>query len=161
MISAYDGIRWGSGMPRQFQYERTQSRIGGSLWEYPLRFIENSPIFMADRVTTPLLMVHNDADDAVPWYQGIEYYLALRRLEKEAYLLNYNNERHGLTKRANQKDYAVRMQEFFDHHLKGAPKPAWMEKGVSYRERVKKYGPPTASPFAPAPSPGENEEEEP
>ena len=50
MISAYDGIRWGTGLPRQFQYERTQSRIGGSLWEYPTRFIENSPIFWADRV---------------------------------------------------------------------------------------------------------------
>ncbi|HMJ63486.1 MAG TPA: prolyl oligopeptidase family serine peptidase, partial [Bryobacteraceae bacterium] len=80
MISAYDGIRWGPGLPRQFQYERTQSRIGGSLWEYPLRYIENSPVFLTDRITTPLLLLHNDTDDAVPWTQGIEFYLALRRL---------------------------------------------------------------------------------
>lgn len=137
MISAYDGIRWGTGLPRQWQYEKAQSRIGGSLWQFPMRFIENSPIFQADRVRTPLLMLHNDADDAVPWYQGIEYYLALRRLEKEVYLFNYNGELHGLRKRANQKDYTVRMQQFFDHHLKGAPKPAWMEKGVAYLEREK------------------------
>ena len=90
MVSAYGGIRWGSGLPRQFQYERTQSRIGATLWEAPMRYIENSPVFMADRVKTPLLMIHNDQDDAVPWYQGIEYYLALRRLGKECYLLNYN-----------------------------------------------------------------------
>ncbi|HKG80001.1 MAG TPA: prolyl oligopeptidase family serine peptidase, partial [Pyrinomonadaceae bacterium] len=90
MTSAYSGIRWGTGLPRQFQYERSQSRIGGSLWDYPLRFLDNSPLFRADRVETPLLMIHNDEDDAVPWYQGIEYFLALRRLGKEAYMFTYN-----------------------------------------------------------------------
>jgi dipeptidyl aminopeptidase/acylaminoacyl peptidase len=135
MISAYDGIRWGSGLPRQFQYERTQSRIGGSIWQFPMRFIENSPIFSAERVRTPLLMLHNDNDDAVPWHQGIEYFLALRRLGKEVYLFNYNGEPHGLRKRANQKDWSVRMQQYFDHHLKGAPKPEWMERGIPYIER--------------------------
>ena len=137
MTSAYSGIRWGTGLPRQFQYERTQSRIGGSLWEYPLRFLDNSPIFRADRVQTPLLMIHNDEDDAVPWYQGIEYFLALRRLGKEAYMFTYNGEKHGLRKRINQKDYTRRLQEFFDHFLKGAPAPEWMEKGIPYLQREK------------------------
>jgi dipeptidyl aminopeptidase/acylaminoacyl peptidase len=137
MTSAYSGIRWGTGLPRQFQYERTQSRIGGNLWEYPMRFLDNSPVFRADRVQTPLLMIHNDADDAVPWYQGIEYYLALRRLGKEAYLFSYNGEKHGLQKRQNQKDYTRRLQEFFDHFLKGAPAPEWMEKGIPYIQREK------------------------
>ncbi|HXQ72340.1 MAG TPA: prolyl oligopeptidase family serine peptidase [Pyrinomonadaceae bacterium] len=137
MTSAYSGIRWGTGLPRQFQYERTQSRIGGSLWEYPLRFLDNSPIFRADRVETPLLMIHNDEDDAVPWYQGIEYFLALRRLNKEAYMFTYNGEKHGLRKRINQKDYTRRLQEFFDHFLKGAPAPEWMEKGIPYLQREK------------------------
>lgn len=137
MTSAYSGIRWGTGLPRQFQYERTQSRIGGSIWEYPLRFIENSPVFNAHRVETPILMVHNDNDDAVPWYQGIEYFLALRRLNKEVYMFNYNGEYHGLRRRHNQKDYTRRLQEFFDHHLKGATKPVWMEKGIPWLEREK------------------------
>jgi dipeptidyl aminopeptidase/acylaminoacyl peptidase len=135
MVSAYGGIRWGSGLPRQFQYELTQSRIGGTLWEHPMRFIENSPVFMADRVRTPLLMLHNDQDDAVPWYQGIEYFLALRRLGRECYLLNYNGEPHGLRKKAAQRDYTVRMFQFFEHHLKGAPAPEWMTKGVPFTER--------------------------
>jgi dipeptidyl aminopeptidase/acylaminoacyl peptidase len=137
MTSAYSGIRWGSGLPRQFQYERSQSRIGGSLWDYPLRFVENSPVFRADRVKTPLLMLHNDEDDAVPWYQGIEYYLALRRLNKEVYMFNYNGEKHGLRRRINQKDYTRRLQEFFDHFLKGAPAPEWMAKGIPYLQRDK------------------------
>lgn len=135
MTSAYSGIRWGTGLPRQFQYERTQSRIGGSLWEFPMRFIENSPVFQAHRVETPILMVHNDNDDAVPWYQGIEYFLALRRLNKEAYMFNYNGEFHGLRKRHNQKDYTRRLQEFFDHHLRGAAMPEWMSRGIPWLER--------------------------
>ncbi|HTS24266.1 MAG TPA: prolyl oligopeptidase family serine peptidase [Bryobacteraceae bacterium] len=135
MISAYDGIRWGSGLPRQFQYEKTQSRIGGTIWEYPMRFIENSPIFMVDRVTTPLLILQNDADDAVPWYQGLELFLSLRRLGKEVYLFDYNGEPHHINRRPNQKDYTVRLQQFFDHFLKGAPEPEWMQKGIPYIDR--------------------------
>ena len=130
MVSAYGGIRWGSGMSRAFQYERTQTRIGGSLWETPLRYIENSPIFTADKIATPLLMMHNDQDTAVPWYQGIELFVALRRLGQPVWMLNYNGEPHGLRKPQNQKDWAVRMQQFFDHYLKDDPAPVWMEEGV-------------------------------
>ncbi len=130
MTSAYGGIRWGTGMSRQFQYEKTQSRIGGSLWDETLRYIENSPLFEADKVTTPLLMMHNDQDDAVPWYQGIEMYMALRRLQKPVWLLNYNGEFHGLRKEPNRKDFAIRMQQFFDHYLLGSPEPVWMAEGI-------------------------------
>jgi dipeptidyl aminopeptidase/acylaminoacyl peptidase len=135
MTSAYSGIRWGSGMPRQFQYEKAQSRIGKSLYEAPHLYLENSPIFHIQRATTPLLILHDDQDDAVPWYQGIELFLAMRRHGKEAYLLNYNGEFHGLRRRHNQKDYTWRMMQFFDHHLKGAPAPEWMKKGVPYIDR--------------------------
>jgi dipeptidyl aminopeptidase/acylaminoacyl peptidase len=130
MISAYGGIRWSTGMSRMFQYEKTQSRIGGTLWEAPVHYIENSPIFWVDKVETPLLMMHNDQDGSVPWYQGIEYFVALRRLNKPAWMLNYNGEDHGLGKEQNRKDWAIRMQQFFDHYLKGAPMPVWMAEGV-------------------------------
>ena len=135
MTSAYSGIRWGSGMPRQYQYEQTQSRIGVPLSANPQRYLENSPVFYVERVKTPLLLLHNDSDDAVPWYQGIELYLGLRRNEKEAYLFNYNGEFHGLRRRQNQKDWTIRMQQFFDHHLKDAIKPEWMQKGIPYLDR--------------------------
>jgi len=137
MTSAYSGIRWGTGLARQFQYERSQSRIGGSLWDYPLRFLDNSPLFRADKVQTPLLMIANDEDDAVPWQQGIEFFLALRRLDKEVYMFSYNGEKHGLRRRIDQKDYTRRLQEFFDHFLKGAPAPEWMEKGIPYLQKEK------------------------
>ncbi len=140
MTSAYGGIRWGSGMSRMFQYERTQSRIGGSLWEVPLRYIDNSPLFQADKVETPVLMMHNDDDGAVPWYQGIEFFVALRRLGKPVWMLNYNGAGHGLRTFANRKDWTIRMQQFFDHYLKGAPAPVWMEHGVPALMKGKTLG---------------------
>jgi dienelactone hydrolase len=132
MTSAYGGIRWESGNSRAGQYEGGQSRIGGSLWEFPNRYIENSPLFYADRIQTPLLMMHNDADGAVPWQQGIEMFIAMRRLNKEVYLLNYNGDAHNPRKRANQRDMDIKMQQFFDHHLAGAPMPDWMRAGIPF-----------------------------
>jgi dipeptidyl aminopeptidase/acylaminoacyl peptidase len=135
MTSAYGGIRWESGIGRTGQYEKGQSRIGGSLWQYPERYIANSPLFQMDRVTTPIFWMENDADGAVPWYQGIEYYLALRRLKKEAYMVVYNGEGHNPSKRANQKDIDKKMQEFFANKLLGAPAPEWMTKGIPVIEK--------------------------
>ena len=140
MISAYGGIRWGPGMVRQFQYEKGQSRIGGSLWERPLLYIENSPIFWVEKVRTPLLLLHNDQDDAVPWYQSIEMFTALRRLGKPSWFINYNGEFHGIRKRANQKDWTVRMQQYFDHYLKNAPPPKWLIEGIPATLKGKEFG---------------------
>lgn len=140
MTSAYGGIRWDSGMSRQAQYERTQSRIGGTLWEKPMQYLENSPLFHAPKIETPVLMMHNDDDGAVPWYQGIEFYMALKRLNKPVWMLNYNGEKHGLTKRQNMKDFAVRLYQYFDHYLKDAPAPEWMSEGLPMVEKGIRQG---------------------
>jgi dienelactone hydrolase len=130
MTSAYGGIRWGSGMNRQFQYEKTQSRIGATLWEKPELYIENSPLFHLPKVKTPLVIMANDADDAVPWYQGIELFTGLRRLGKPVWLLNYNGEAHNLVERKNRKDIQIREQQFFDWMLKGEKPAQWLIGGV-------------------------------
>lgn len=130
MFSAYGGIRWGTGLNRSFQYEHGQSRIGATPWESPLRYQENSPLFTMDKVNTPILIMHNDADGHVPWYQGIEYFVALKRLQKPVWLLNYTGEPHWPMKMANRIDFQKRMQQFFDHYLKGSPMPQWMSEGV-------------------------------
>ena len=135
MFSAYGGIRWGSGISRQFQYERTQSRIGGTPWEYPIRYLENSPLFFTDKINTPILIMHNDKDGAVPWYQGIEWFSALRRLGKPAWMLNYRGEPHWPLKPANRQDFQRRMSQFFDHYLQDAPVPKWMKEGVNPVQR--------------------------
>lgn len=140
MFSAYGGIRWETGRSRQYQYEQTQSRIGATMWEAPELYKENSPVFFADKVKTPLLIMHNDKDGAVPWYQGIEYFMALRRLHKPVWLLQYNNEAHNLKERRNSKDLSIRLQQFFDHYLKGEAAPVWMKTGVPAIEKGKTYG---------------------
>jgi dipeptidyl aminopeptidase/acylaminoacyl peptidase len=74
--------------------------------------------------------MHNDNDGAVPWYQGIELFTALRRLDKPAWMLVYNNEEHNLEKWPDRVDLSIRMMQFFDHFLKGAPAPEWMVRGI-------------------------------
>ena len=130
MFSAYGGIRWGSGLARAFQYEHTQSRLGGTPWSTPDRYHTNSPLFTMDKVTTPILIMHNDADGHVPWYQGIEYFVAMKRLGKPCWLLNYTGEPHWPTKLPNKMDFQKRMYQFFDHFLRGAEAPKWMSEGL-------------------------------
>ena len=140
MTSAYGGIRWESGSSRQGQYEQGQSRIGRDLWNGTQLYIENSALFRLPEVTTPVLIMHNDADGAVPWYQGVEMFMGLRRLGKPAWLLQYNNEAHNLRERCNRKDLTIRLQQFFDHYLKGAPEPAWMRDGVPSAKKDYYFG---------------------
>lgn len=135
MTSAYGGIRWRSGMSRMFQYEDTQSRLGTTLWEDAQRYIDNSPIFMADQINTPLMMLHNDHDGAVPWEQGIELFTALRRLNRPAWLINYNDEPHWPQRFANREDWQIRLEQFFDHYLKDEPAPRWLSSGIPALEK--------------------------
>ncbi len=132
MTSAYGGIRWGSGMSRQFQYEMGQSRIGATLWNGLDRYIDNSPVFFADRIHTPLLIEFEDEDEAVPWTQGIELYMAMRRLDRPCVMLQYRGEPHHLKKFPNKLDYSLKMKAFIDHFCKGEPAPEWWTEGVPY-----------------------------
>jgi dipeptidyl aminopeptidase/acylaminoacyl peptidase len=140
MFSAYGGIRWGSGLNRAFQYERTQSRIGKTIWEAPELYIENSPLFGVPNIKTPLLIMHNDDDGAVPWYQGIEMFTAMKRLNKPVWMLNYNGDQHNLMQNANRVDLSIRMRQFFDYYLQGKPAPQWLIEGVPAIEKGESYG---------------------
>ncbi len=140
MTSAYGGIRWQTGMSRQFQYENTQSRIGKTLWEAQDAYLANSPLFHLDKVKTPVVIMANDNDGAVPWYQGIEMFTALRRLQKPVWMLNYNGDEHNLLLRQNRKDIQIREQQFFDHYLKGAPAPKWLKSGIPAKEKGIDWG---------------------
>ncbi len=140
MFSAYGGIRWGSGMARSFQYEHAQSRLGATPWSSPLRYLENSPLFTMDKVQTPILIMHNDADGHVPWYQGIEYFVAMKRLGKPCWLLNYTGEPHWPMHMANRIDFQRRMFQFFNHYLKNQKMPKWMSEGVPAVEQPFELG---------------------
>ena len=137
MISMYSSIYWNTGSANQPIFESSQGRFTGGYWENLEAYARNSPVYYAKNVTTPVIILHNDKDGAVDWNQGIEYYNTLRRLGKDVIMLQYKGENHGLRKPANQKDYTVRMREFFDYHLKGQPAPEWMKKGVSHLDHEK------------------------
>ena len=130
MVSMYSSVYWNTGSANQPIFESSQGRFSGHFLENTEAYIRNSPAYHADKVTTPLILLHNDKDGAVDFNQGITFYNTLRRLGKDVIMLQYIGENHGLRKPENQKDYAVRMREFFDHHLRGMPAPDWMRDGV-------------------------------
>jgi dipeptidyl aminopeptidase/acylaminoacyl peptidase len=135
MFSAYGGIRWETGLSRAWQYEHQQSRIGATIWEAPQLYWENSPLFAVDKIETPILIMSNDHDGHVPWWQGIEFFIALRRFGKPAWLLNYNDEPHWPLKMPDKIDFQKRMSQFFNHYLRGEPMPQWMSEGVPVTDK--------------------------
>lgn len=130
MISMYSLVYKNSGGGNGAIFESSQGRFLGGYWDNWEAYVRNSPIAHAKNVTTPLVILHNDKDGAVDFTQGIEYYNTLRRLKKPVVLLEYVGENHGLAKPENKYDYFVRMREFFDYQLKGAPAPTWWTDGV-------------------------------
>lgn len=128
-ISASNRIRT-NGNYAQDYYEVGKQRMGGTLWEKPAAYVAASPIFKAHKVTAPLLMVNNHDDNDVQFFEGVQFFNALRRLGKKAWMLQYDGEKHALDGLASAKDYTIREQQFFDHYLKGAPAPKWMTRGI-------------------------------
>ena len=132
MVSMYSLIYKNSGGTNQAIFENSQGRFKGGYWDNMEAYIRNSPVYHAQNVKTPLMILHNDRDGAVDQTQGIEYFNTLRRLGKPVILLEYKGENHGLARPPNMKDYTVRMKEFFDHYLMDKPAPKWMEEGIPY-----------------------------
>jgi dipeptidyl aminopeptidase/acylaminoacyl peptidase len=118
---------------RQGLQEDGQARMGGSLWDKPDAYLNNSPILYANKVNTPMLIVHNTADGNVPFAQAEEWFLALRRLRKKVWLLQYDGEYHGFTSFKAAADYTIRLEQFFNHYLKNSAQPQWMISGIPAR----------------------------
>jgi dipeptidyl aminopeptidase/acylaminoacyl peptidase len=130
MVSMYSLIYKNTGGGNGAIFESSQGRFRGGFWDNWEAYYRNSPVFFAKNVKTPLLLLHNDRDGAVDFTQGVEFYNTLRRLGKPVIMLQYVGENHNLRRPPNQRDYTVRMKEFFDHYLMGAPAPEWMLKGI-------------------------------
>lgn len=130
LISFYSGLASGEASAQPY-FETGQGRIGASLAQRPDLYFENSPIFSADQVTTPILMMHNSGDRLVRFEQGLEFYTGLRQLGKKAWMLQYEGGRHELRSMPDAVDYSTRLTEFFDYYLKDAPLPKWMTEEVS------------------------------
>ncbi|HUF46760.1 MAG TPA: prolyl oligopeptidase family serine peptidase [Vicinamibacterales bacterium] len=102
--------------------ENSQDRIGGTLWEYPERYLEHSAIMRADRITTPLLNITGDLDPNVPASQSREIYYALRRLGKTVEWVRYVNGAHRPPNSADEViDFEQRILEWYDKYLKERP----------------------------------------
>jgi dienelactone hydrolase len=138
LVSFYDETYPGSGTLQQGIVEVGQVRMGTNPWESHALFEDQSALFHVRDITTPFMILHGTADNAVDWHQGLELYGAARRWGKQVILLSYPGEPHHLARKENQKDFQERMKQFFDHYLKGTPAPKWMTDGVP---QTKKGGP--------------------
>jgi hypothetical protein len=135
-VRAYNDIRWlTNGSSRQYYYEMFRERMGGTLWTKKDQYIENSPIFDADKITTPLLMMNNEKDGDVLFSYGVEFFNALRRLGKKVWMLEYKGEDHVLSNRIAAMDFHIRMNQFFDHYLKRKAAPKWMVEGIPAKKK--------------------------
>jgi dipeptidyl aminopeptidase/acylaminoacyl peptidase len=114
--------------------------MGVSPWENMELYRSQSPIHHAQKIKTPFLILHGTSDGAVEWNQGLEFYSAARRLGKEVILLSYPGEPHHLSKEANQKDFQIRMKQYFDFYLKDITPPLWIKEGVPHLNK-KRVGP--------------------
>ena len=149
MVSMYSLVYKNSGGSNGAIFESSQGRFKGGFWDNWDAYYRNSPVFFAKNVKTPLMILHNDRDGAVDFTQGVEYFNTLRRMQKPVIMLQYVGENHGLARRPNQRDYTVRMKEYFDHYLTGAPAPDWMVKGVprlKMEEHLKERAKPKPAP---------------
>jgi dipeptidyl aminopeptidase/acylaminoacyl peptidase len=130
MVSMYGSIYWNTGSTDASIFEASQGRFKGSPLQNMEAYVRNSPVYFADKVQTPLIILQNDKDGAVDFNQGVTYYNTLVNQKKDVIFLEYVGENHGLARPTNQKDYASRMREFFDYHLNGAPEADWIKNGV-------------------------------
>jgi dipeptidyl aminopeptidase/acylaminoacyl peptidase len=100
--------------------EKSQDRIGGTLWEYPERYLDHSAILHADRIKTPLLTISGDQDPNVPASQSREIFYALRRLGKDVEWVRYVNGAHRPPNSvAESIDFETRILAWYDKYLKG------------------------------------------
>ncbi len=134
MISMYNSIYWNSGGTDASIFEVSQGRFPKPYWEDMEKFIQNSPVFNASKINTPLLVAFGDEDGAVDFNQGVEMYNTMRRLEKEFILLVYDGENHGLRLRQNQLDYANRTHDWFNHFLRDSEPAKWISDGIPFLE---------------------------
>ncbi len=132
LISMYDELYKQSGQWNGGILETSQGRMGANVtpWNATKLYESESPVFNVTRIQTPFMILQGTADGAVDWDQGLEFYNAARRNGKNVIWLSYPDEPHHLAKTPNQKDFQIRMKQFFDHYLKGAPEPDWMKNGV-------------------------------
>jgi len=135
MVSMYNILYKSSGNTNQPLIQFGQGRMGTTPWEDLALYVSQSPVHHADKIKVPFLILQGTEDGAVDWNQGLEFYTAARRLGKEVILLSYPGEAHHLGNLENQKDFQIRMKQFFDHYLMGKPAPDWMVDGVPFLKK--------------------------
>ncbi len=128
---------WKSSGTNQHRYDYYgQGRFNTNPYDNFDLFVDQSAVFHARNMNTPLLIFQGEEDGSVEWLQAVEFYNGLRFNNKNVILCSYPGEDHHLAKWENKVDFQTRMEQFYDHYLKGKPAPEWMIKGIPYLEKA-------------------------
>ncbi|MEP6762891.1 MAG: prolyl oligopeptidase family serine peptidase [Gemmatimonadaceae bacterium] len=140
LISFYDELYKSAGTVQQGITTVGQVRMGAGVtpWNAHNLYVEQSPISHVQNIHTPFMILQGMEDGAVDYVEGLQFFNAARSNGKEVILLSYPGEAHNLTNRDNQKDFTIRMKQYFDHYLMDKPAPKWMTDGL---QQVNKGGP--------------------
>ncbi len=132
LISFYNELYKSTGTVQQGITTVGQVRMGANVtpWNAHDLYEDQSPIFHVRNIKTPLLILQGMEDGAVDYVEGLQFFNAARQNGKQVILLAYPGEAHNLTNRDNQKDFTIRMKQFFDHYLMDKPAPRWMTDGL-------------------------------
>lgn len=108
--------------------EEGQGRMGASPWVSRERYIDNSPFFFLDRISTPILIAHGTEDTSTLVSQADGVFASLARLGKPAEYLRYQGEGHAFWGAANTRDFLIRSLSFLERHLPVSARPACLEQ---------------------------------
>jgi len=143
LIEMYNSFYWNSGEANQVIFEGGQGRMEVPWWKDLKAYMDNSPVFQAEKLTGRLMIAFGDSDGAVDWHQGQYLFNTLKRMGKNVVMLVYPGENHGLAKKANQIDYASRGRHFFDVYLKGVKPEPWLAEGYPYQKKLENQNKPS------------------
>ena len=94
--------------------ESSQGRMGSPPWKDPSRHVRNSPLFYADKMNTPVMLIHGGVDGLVDAGQSEEMFTALYREGKDALYVRYLGEQHVIEQPQNQRDMWARIFDFLE-----------------------------------------------
>lgn len=128
LVRSYHSYNYLWNGPFYWQFENGQYRMPGNFTSHKELYIDNSPVYHAEKVKAPILLWTGKKDENIDWQQSMEFYLALKRNHKPVIALFYPDDDHSLQKIENRVDLYSRISQWFDFHLKDIKSSEWILK---------------------------------
>ena len=110
---------WGFGY---WGYSYSETSMANSYpWSDRELYVEHSPLYLADKIDTPILLIHGDADTNVPFNESVQLFTALKLLGKETALVAVKGQNHHILDYAKRLDWQDTIWAWFARWLQDDP----------------------------------------